>query len=66
MGYLNLYDTLDNLRKMGKNVFTLKDFSEVTGEPLPYVSRLLSGNKKVGRLERGKFYFLGTDIYEIA
>lgn len=66
MTYIRVQDLIDKLSGMGKRVFTIGDASKLTGKPQAYLSRLLPTSSKIRRLERGKYYLDGADIYEIA
>ena len=63
---MHLKDILDELSRLGKNVFTTYDVAKLIGKPTPYTSLILSKSKYITRIERGKYYINGTDPYEIA
>jgi predicted transcriptional regulator of viral defense system len=69
MVYMKMQDVLDELAAHGKKVFSINDAARIMDKPKIYVSKMLSHNRKVGRIERGKYYLKGlqsADIYEIA
>ena len=66
MPYQKMYDLIERLSAMGKNVFTVNDASKLTGKKTLYMSLMLSKNKYIDRIERGKYYLKGTDILEVA
>ncbi len=69
MAYTKMQDVLDELASHNRTVFGINDAARIMGKPKSYVSKLLSNNRKVGRIERGKYYLKGPtapDIYEIA
>ncbi|EQB73728.1 MAG: hypothetical protein AMDU4_FER2C00049G0010 [Ferroplasma sp. Type II] len=47
-----MQEVLDELALHGKVVFTINDASRIMNKPKNYVSKLLSNNKKVKRIER--------------
>lgn len=57
---------LDTLTKANKRVFTTYDAAKVMGKPVAYASLMLSRSSDVARIERGKYFIKGADIYEIA
>ncbi|MCW6168448.1 MAG: hypothetical protein LVQ96_00565 [Thermoplasmatales archaeon] len=69
MVYNRVLDTLEELQLHGKTVFTINDASMLMKKPKKYVSKLLSSNRKVKRIERGLYFISsasGDNIYEIA
>ncbi|MCL5412840.1 MAG: hypothetical protein M1569_00335 [Candidatus Marsarchaeota archaeon] len=69
MAYTKMQDVIDGLVSHNKRVFGINDAAMIMGKPRNYVSKLLSGNSRVGRIERGKYYLKGInqpDMYEIA
>lgn len=66
MAYLSMQKVLEELSTSGKALFTLNDAAKVTGKNKRYLSRLFSTSKKVGHLERGKYYIKGADTYVLA
>ncbi len=69
MKYNKLQDIFEELEGHGKVVFTLNDASKMMNKPKSYTSKLLSSNKRVSRIERGKYFIntgKGIDLYEIA
>ncbi len=69
MAYTRMQDVLDELASHNKKVFTINDAARIMNKRRRYVSKLLSGNRKVGRIERGKYYLKdreSRDMYEIA
>ena len=69
MIYNKMNDILEELVMHGKTVFTINDASLLMKKPKKYVSKQLSSNRKVIRVEKG-LYFIdtrrGIDLYEIA
>ena len=69
MIYNRVMDILEELQLHGKTVFTINDASMLMKKPKKYVSKILSSNRKVKRIERG-LYFInssrGDNLYEIA
>ena len=64
-----MQEVLDELALHNKTVFSIYDAARIMNKPTNYVSKLLSNNKKVRRIERGKYYLIngrGINIYEIA
>ena len=64
-----MQEVLDELALHDKTVFSIYDAARIMNKPTNYVSKLLSNNKKVRRIERGKYYLTdgrGINIYEIA
>ena len=64
-----MQEVLDELALHNKTVFSIYDAARIMNKPNNYVSKLLSNNKKVRRIERGKYYLTdgrGINIYEIA
>ena len=69
MVYNRVLDTLEELQLHGKTVFTINDASMLMKKPKKYVSKILSSNRKVKRIERGLYFISsasGDNIYEIA
>ncbi len=69
MSYNRIQDTLDGLQLHGKTVFTINDAAMLMKKPRKYVSKILSANRKVERIERGLYFIKSTapvNIYEIA
>ncbi|HII82362.1 MAG: hypothetical protein M1462_06620 [Candidatus Thermoplasmatota archaeon] len=52
MTRIKMQEVLDELALHGKVVFTINDASRIMNKPKNYVSKLLSNNKKVKRIER--------------
>ncbi|AAT42618.1 type IV toxin-antitoxin system AbiEi family antitoxin domain-containing protein [Picrophilus oshimae] len=68
MKYNSMQDILIELSSH-KKIFTIKDVAKIMNKSSKYVSKLLSSNKYVKRIERGKYYInIGNqiDFYEIA
>lgn len=63
---MKLSDAIDRFARSGTNVFTIYDIAKMLGKSTAYASLLLSKNKKVHRIERGKYYIEGASRYEIA
>ncbi len=64
-----MQEVLDELALHNKTVFSIYDAARIMNKPTNYVSKLLSNNKKVRRIERGKYYITngrGINIYETA
>ncbi len=59
-------ELVKTLREYKKRVVTISDIEKITGKPSAYVSLILANNKEFRRIEKGKYYLSGTDIYEIA
>ncbi len=69
MSYNRIQDILDGLQLHGKTVFTINDAAMLMKKPRKYVSKILSANRKVERIERGLYFIKSTapvNIYEIA
>ena len=69
MSYNRIQDILDGLQLNGKTVFTINDAAMLMKKPGKYVSKILSANRKVERIERGLYFIKSTapvNIYEIA
>ena len=66
MTYLSSRSVLDEIASHGIDVFDINDLVKIYGKPKSYVSKVLSRSKNVNRLERGKYFFVGADFYEIA
>ncbi len=68
MAYIKMQDVIDELALHGKRVFNINDVTRIIGKPKNYVSKLLASNKRIGRIERGKYYIKNgaPDLYEIA
>ncbi len=69
MIYNRVIDTLEELQLHGKTVFTINDASMLMKKPKKYVSKILSSNRKVKRIERGLYFISssgGDNLYEIA
>ena len=68
MAYNNMHEILAGLAAHNKRVFSINDAAKAMGKPKRYASKLLSANKEVERIERGKYYIKSgnIDIYEIA
>jgi len=69
MIYNRVIDTLEELQLHGKTVFTKNDASMLMKKPKKYVSKILSSNRKVKRIERGLYFISssrGDNLYEIA
>ena len=54
-----MQDVLDELAMHGKKVFSINDAARIARKPKRYMSKLLSANSKVARIERGKYYLIG-------
>ena len=52
MAYIKMQDVIDGLVSHNKRVFGINDAAMIMGKPRNYVSKLLSGNSGVGRIER--------------
>lgn len=63
---MRMNDVIETLIKLGKPVFSVYDMAKIIGKPTAYASLVLSKNKKIERIERGKYAIVGTDIYRIA
>jgi predicted transcriptional regulator of viral defense system len=59
MVYIKVQDILEELQSHGKTVFTINDASILMKKPKKYVSKILSSNRKVNRIERG-LYFISS------
>ncbi|EFD92375.1 MAG: hypothetical protein BJBARM5_0892 [Candidatus Parvarchaeum acidophilus ARMAN-5] len=66
MKYIKIQDLIDELLASGKSVFTIHEAALLTGKREAYLSRFLPTNKKIKRIERGKYYIGTADAYEIA
>lgn len=66
MSYMKTQDLIDRLVKSGKSVFTIEEVAMLSGKKEAYLSRLLPTNRKIIRIERGKYFIEGTDILQIA
>ena len=68
MAYNSMHEILASLAAHNKKVFSINDAAKAMGKPKHYVSKLLSSNKGVERIERGKYYIKSAhaDMYEIA
>ena len=69
MIYNRVMDTFEELQLHGKTVFTINDASMLMKKPKKYVSKILSSNRKVKRIERGLYFISssgGDNLYEIA
>lgn len=70
MKYVKMQDVFDELASHNKKVFSINDVAKIIGKPKSYVSKLLSNNKRVWRIEKGKYYLKNrtgeVDIYEVA
>jgi predicted transcriptional regulator of viral defense system len=56
---------LETLSRSRKNVFTVYDAAKLMGKSTAYASLMLSKSKKVKRIEKGKYFIVGANIYEI-
>ena len=68
MQYNSIQDILIELSGH-KKIFTIKDAAKIMNKPSKYASKLLSSNKYVKRVQRGKYYINNSnqiDFYEIA
>jgi len=63
---MKLSKALQYLERSGKKVFSIYDAAKVIGKPTAYTSLLLSKSKDVERIEKGRYFIKGTDMYEIA
>lgn len=59
-------DILSYLRNNKIGAFSIYDIAKLTGKNTKYTSLFLSKISTIKRIERGKYYVEGTDIYEIA
>ena len=69
MNYVKTQDLIDEMSNHEKLVFTLNDATKYMNKPRKYVSKQLASNKKVVRIERGKYfisYGKGIDLYAVA
>lgn len=69
MAYLKMQDVLEELLMHNMRIFSINDAVRIMEKSRAYVSKQLSKNKKVLRIERGKYYIQnnnGIDMYEIA
>ncbi|MEM3875465.1 MAG: hypothetical protein QXP35_00100 [Candidatus Micrarchaeaceae archaeon] len=68
MAYNHMHDILAELASHNKRVFSINDAAKAMGKSKRYATKLLSSNKEVERIERGKYYIKTSnpDIYEIA
>jgi predicted transcriptional regulator of viral defense system len=69
MNYIKTQDLIDEMSNHNKLVFTLNDATKYMNKPRKYVSKQLASNKKVVRIERGKYfisYGKGIDLYAVA
>ena len=68
MNYIKTQDLIDEMSNHNKSVFTLNDATKFMNKPKKYVSKQLSSNKKVVRIERGKYFIVtgkGIDFYAV-
>ncbi len=65
MAYLSMNDVLDELILQEKNVFTLGDAARIMHKDNGYVSKMLASNRKVVRIERGKFFINKGKIWDL-
>jgi predicted transcriptional regulator of viral defense system len=63
---MHFRDTLDELSRANKKVFTTYDAAKFMGKPIEYASLMLSKSRDVVRIEKGVYAIKGTDIYEAA
>ena len=63
---MKMNDAIDTLVRLNKPVFSVYDMAKIIGKPTNYTSLILSKNKKIERIERGKYALAGTDNYRIA
>ena len=63
---MKMSDAIDTLVRLNKPMFSVYDMAKIMGKPTNYTSLVLSKNKKIERIERGKYALAGTDIYKIA
>jgi predicted transcriptional regulator of viral defense system len=68
MAYNSMHEIFASLSTHNKRVFSINDAAKAMGKSKHYASKLLSSNKEVERIERGKYYIKGgnVDMYEIA
>ena len=69
MVYIKVQDILEELQSHGKTVFTINDASILMKKQKKYVSKILSSNRKVNRIERGLYFISSSgtvNLYEIA
>ncbi len=59
-------EIIEIFKDNGKRVFNLAEYSAIANKPNKYSSLILAKNKNVKRIEGGKFYIIGANIYEIA
>ena len=69
MNYVKTQDLIAEMSHHEKLVFTLNDATKYMNKPRKYVSKQLASNKKVIRIERGKYFISthkGIDLYAVA
>lgn len=59
-------EIIETFKENGKRVFNLSEYAIMADKSNKYSSLILAKNKEVRRIEGGKFYIKGTNIYEIA
>ena len=59
-------EIIEIFKENGKRTFTLSEYAAIANKSDKYSSLILSKNKNIKRIEGGKFYLNGTNIYEIA
>ena len=69
MNYVKTQNLIDEMSNHEKLVFTLNDATKYMNKPRKYVSKQLASNRKVVRIERGKYFISthkGIDLYAVA
>ncbi len=66
MGYQKSRDLVDELTVHKMPVFDISDAARIYRKPKHYVSKVLSQQKKISRIERGKYFLIGASEYDIA
>ncbi len=59
-------EIIEMFKENGKRVFNLAEYATIANKSNKYSSLILAKNKNVKRIEGGKFYIIGANIYEIA
>ncbi len=66
---MNYKEIIKSLKELDHPVFTTEDISNLTGKSGDYTKVYLFGLIKkgaIGKIERGKYYLIGTSLYVIA
>lgn len=63
---MKINDAIDTLVRLNGPVFTVYNMAKILGKSTAYTSLVLSKNKKIERIERGKYTLVDTDVYNIA